>query len=227
METTGPGLLRIMLVDDHPIVRSGLRLLVESEPEMRVVGEAGTFAEALAVVVSSQPDVVLLDLDLGGEDGLDLLPELKTAAPRARVLVLTAITDPETHSRVVRLGALGLVMKGAPADVLLKAIRKVHEGEAWFDRALLGRALFETAPPPDAAPADSDAGRIASLTKRELEVINLVGKGLRNRVIAEQLFITEATVRHHMGSLYEKLGVADRPELIVFAYRHNLVGPSE
>jgi DNA-binding NarL/FixJ family response regulator len=219
--------VRILLVDDHVVVRAGLRMLVESQVGLRVVGEAGCAAEALAVAASEQPDIVLLDLALGGEDGLELLPRLLAAASSSRVLVLTATKDVDVHSQALRLGAMGLVQKDASAEILLKAIRKVSAGEPWFDRALLGRALPDLTGTRRPEDVDPETARIATLTKRELEVVRLVGEGLRNRAIGERLFISETTARHHLTSIYGKLGVADRFELMVFAYRHGLSGRKE
>ena len=141
--------------------------------------------------------------------------------------MLTAIRDLDLHSQAVRRGALGLVQKGASADVLVRAIYKVHGGEAWFDRTLMGRALVELTRARDVTPEAPAAAQLASLTKREREIIRLVGEALKNKAIAERLRISEATVRHHLTSIYEKLGVSDRLELVVYAYRYKLAEPPE
>jgi two-component system, NarL family, nitrate/nitrite response regulator NarL len=219
--------LRILLIDDHEIVRSGLRLLVESQPGMQIVGEVGACADALTLAASEQPDIILLDLDFGDGGGLDLLPQLLAEAPSARVLVLTETKNTELHGQALRLGAMGLVQKGASTETLFKAIRKVHAGELWFDRVLMGRALSDLTRTRRPDGQDSESARIETLTKRELEVVNLVVAGLRNRAIGERLFISETTVRHHLTSIYEKLAVADRFELIVLAYRRGLVPREE
>jgi DNA-binding NarL/FixJ family response regulator len=133
--------IRIQLVEDHSIVRAGLRMLIESHPGLIVVGEAANGAEALALAESRQPDIILLDLGLGQESGLDLLPRLQSVAGRARVILLTGVRDPEQHRRAVRLGAMGVVLKEEAAQVLLDAVQKVHAGEVWLDPSMVASML--------------------------------------------------------------------------------------
>jgi two-component system, NarL family, nitrate/nitrite response regulator NarL len=163
---------------------------------------------------------VLLDLSLKEESALDFLPEIRTAAPDARIVVLTAMRDAELHRRAVELGALGLVGKEQAADVLLTAIDSVARGEAWIDPKTTASALEELTAARSRRPADAAAAR--SLTPRELDVLRLIGEGLRNREIARRLFISETTVRHHLTAIYEKLGVSDRLSLLVYAVRNGL-----
>jgi two-component system, NarL family, nitrate/nitrite response regulator NarL len=210
--------IRIVLVDDHELMRAGLRLVLESAPSMMVVGEASNGAEALHAAANTNPDVVLLDLDLGDENGLDLIPGLMASSARLQVLVLTGLRDTELHRRAVMQGAMGLVMKNRAVPTLLKAIEKVHEGEVWFDRSLLADVLRDRVRGGEPA-ADPDAARVASLSLREREVIQHVLAGQRNREIAQAMVISEATVRHHLTSIFAKLGVADRTELVIFAYK--------
>lgn len=222
MTTIDSKTVRIMLVDDHTVVRAGLRMLIESRPGLQVVGEAATTDEALTVAAQSQPDIILLDLDLGGDSGLDILPELFTTAKQARVLMLTGVRDPEEHHRAVRLGAMGVVVKEKAADDLLKAIEKVHAGEVWLDGALMARVLGRSRPVGEVMPVNPETARITSLTEREREVIALICEGLQNKLIGERLFISETTVRHHLTSIFDKLGVSNRLELVIYAYRHGL-----
>jgi DNA-binding NarL/FixJ family response regulator len=212
--------IRILIVDDHQLVQTGLRMLIESQPEMKVVGKARTGAEALAQAADTKPDLILLDIDLGGENGLDLLPELRRIAADARVLVLTGLTDEESHRQAARLGAAGLVLKQNAAEVLLKAIRKVSEGETWLDRSVMSNLLHEMNRPKKQI--DPHEARMASLTAREREVIALIAEGQKNKQIAERLFISETTVTHHLSSIYSKLGVSDRLELVIYAFSHSL-----
>ena len=214
--------VRLVLIDDHEVVRTGLRMLIESRPGWQVVGEAATGSEAQAAVAREQPDMIVLDLDLGGKSGLDFLAEVLATAPTARVLILTGVRDPDLHRRAVHLGALGLVMKENAAAVLLEAIEKVAAGEIWLEPALTARVLREMTRPRGAAARDPEAAKIALLTPREREVIPLIGEGLKNQQIAKRLFISEATVRHHLTSIFAKLGVADRLELLAYAYRNGL-----
>jgi DNA-binding NarL/FixJ family response regulator len=212
--------IRVLLVDDHEVVRLGLRALLSAQPHMELVGEAANTAEALALLASAAPDIVLLDIDLGEESGLDLLSPLQARAPAARVVLLTALRDAAMHKQAVRQGAMGLVLKDKPLDVVVRAIEKVHAGEVWLDRRLIADVLSTAN---EARPGNGvELRRIKALTAREREVIALLGKGIKNREIAEQLSISEATVRHHLTSVFSKLGVTDRFELVIFAYRHGL-----
>ena len=212
--------IRVLIIDDHELVRNGLRILLESQPGITVVGEASNAAEALANIISERPDIILLDLDIAND--LDLLPELYRITPDARVIVLTGTRDSETHRRAVRLGAMGLVRKEQASEVLLQAIAKVHAGEVWLERTLVADVLGEITRGGLVQPADPEAIRIAALTPREREVITLVGQGLKNRQIAAHLCIAEPTVRHHLTSIFAKLNVVDRLELVIYAYRHGL-----
>jgi two-component system nitrate/nitrite response regulator NarL len=211
--------LRLLIIDDHQLVSAALRMLIE-DAGLSVVGMARNRTEALELTAREKPDLVLLDLDLAGEDGLSLLPELKDAAGNSRVLVLTGIRDPEAHRRAVKLGAMGVVLKDQATDVLIKAIRKVCEGEVWLDRATMGNLLTEmTRKSSEVGPDDA---RIKSLTDREQQVITLIAEGLKNKQIAERLFISETTVTHHLSSIFSKLDVSDRLELVIYAFAHQL-----
>ena len=217
--------IRILIVDDHVIVRAGLRMLIENHEGLTVVGEAGTGTDALAITAREQPDIILLDLDIGGESGLDFLRDLLAAAPEARVLVLTGVRDPESHRRAVHLGAMGLVFKDKAAEVLIKAVEKVHAGEVWLDRSLTASVLSEMSQVEKTREADPEADKIRSLTSREREIVGLVCEGLKNKQIGERLFISEATVRNHLTSILSKLELSDRFELALYSYRQHLAKP--
>lgn len=217
--------IKVLLIDDHVIVRAGLRMLIENHVGMAVIGEAGTSSDALSIAAREQPDIVLLDLDMGAESGLDILPKLLGVAPTAKVVVLTGVRDVDAHRRAVHLGAIGLVFKDKAAEVLITAIEKVYAGEAWLDRALTASVLTEMAQTGGAKKADPGAGKIASLTERELEIVELVCEGLKNKQIGDRLFISEATVRNHLTSILSKLELSDRFEVALFAYRHHLAKP--
>jgi len=214
--------IRIELVDDHAVVRSGLRLIVESRAGWIVVAEAGTAREAVAAAEREQPDVILLDLDLGADKGLECLPLLRQAAPNARILILTGLRDSEVHQQAVRLGATGVILKDTAADYLLRAIECVNAGESWLDRLTTAHLLAELAGNPKPQRADPQQAKVASLSDREREVIALVTTGLRNRDIAERLHISEATVRHHLTAIFAKLEVSDRLGLTIYALQHPL-----
>jgi len=183
---------------------------------------AATVAEALALAAHTQPDILLLDLDLGGEQGAARIPALLEAAPAARLVVLTGVRDPEAHRQAVRHGALGLVVKEQAPATLLQALAQVHTGGVWLEPPLVVWAL-RTLPPPALPPAPEAA--IVRLTAREREVIPLLVAGLRNQDIAARLGIGEGTVRHHLTAIYAKLGVPGRVALALYACQHGLAQP--
>ncbi|HEY2975072.1 MAG TPA: response regulator transcription factor [Pyrinomonadaceae bacterium] len=219
MSAATPEPIRILIVDDHAILRAGLRMLIDQNPAMKVIGVAGNGREALALAAREQPDLIILDILLGDEDGLTLLPELRDAATNARVLVLTGLRSSESQRRAILAGAMGVVLKEHAAEVLIKAIKKVHQGEVWLDRSLMGSVLDQMT---QAQEIDPEKGKIASLTDREREVIALIAEGLKNKQIGQRLFISETTVTHHLSSIFSKLGVSDRLELIIYAFRYRL-----
>jgi two-component system, NarL family, nitrate/nitrite response regulator NarL len=224
MVTPAAKQIRILLVDDHAVVRAGLRMIIQSRPGMTIVGEAGNREEALALAASQHPDIVLLDLDLGGDSGMALIADLIAAAGDARIIILTGMRDPESHRQAVLLGAMGIVKKEKAAEVLISAIERVYAGEAWLDPSLMAGVLTELSRS-SKPKSDPETEKIATLTNREREVIALVGEGIKSKEIAGRLFISETTVRHHLTSIFDKLGVADRVELLIYAYRHGLASP--
>ena len=216
-----PPQIRIMIVDDHAVIRTGLRMLIEQDQTMNVVAMVGTRDEALLLAEKEQPDIILLDLMLGDEDGLEFLPALCETSPKSRVLVLTGVQSTESHRSAIRRGAMGIVLKQQAADLLLKAIQKVHAGEVWIDRSMMGSVLEDVRTERNQAPS-AEESKIARLTPREREVVALVSEGLKNKLIGERLYISETTVTHHLSSVFSKLEVSDRLELIIYAFRHGL-----
>jgi two-component system nitrate/nitrite response regulator NarL len=221
MSETGVKEVRILIVDDHLVVRTGLRMLIENQPQMKVVGMAANRKEALELAASTAPDVILLDLDLGVENGIDFLPDLREQATTARVLVLTGLKDAQTHRRAVKQGAMGIVLKEEAAEVLIKAIEKVSAGELWLDRTTMGN-LFDEMTRKESKPESGETARITSLTDRERQIVGLIAEGLKNKQIGERLFISETTVTHHLTSVFSKLGVSDRLELVIYSFTHGL-----
>jgi two-component system nitrate/nitrite response regulator NarL len=215
-------LIRIMLVDDHQMILSSLKMLLDSTPDFRVVGTATTGEQALNVAAETQPDVILLDLNLNGHSALEFLPDLLKTANKSRVLILTMGILDDTRMEAIRLGAVGVVMKEAAFEVLHKAICKVHDGEIWLDRSVLRSLLTVMSRRDGIKDGDKEKSKIASLTKRERDVIRLIGEGLKNKDIAARLFISETTVHHHLTAIFGKLDVADRVGLIIYAYQHGL-----
>lgn len=200
-------------------------MLIENHAGMTVAGEAGSRTDAIAAAEREKPDIILLDLDMGGDSSLNFIREILSVAEGARVIILTGVRDPDMHSRAMRLGAMGLVLKEKAAEVLIKAIERVYEGEAWMDRSMMASMLTEMSRAASARRDDPEAAKIASLTEREREIIKLVCQGLKNKQIAELLFISEATVRNHLTSILSKLDTSDRFELAIYSYRHGLAEP--
>jgi DNA-binding NarL/FixJ family response regulator len=212
-----PAVVRILLVDDHAMFREGVKLLLSRQPQLEVIGEAGDPEEALALAAREQPDVVLLDVDLAGDSGLDILAALQANAPKCDIIVLTGIRDPGLQARALRSGARGFVQKDQHGDLVLQAIRKVREGEVWFDRGTIGAAVSRLM---SGESAEEDS--LEALTAREIDITRLVGEGLKNDAIAERLFISEKTVRNHLTVIFDKVGVRDRLHLAIYAYRRGL-----
>lgn len=213
--------MRVFLISAQVMVREGLSKLIESHGSMTVVGETGTRGEALQILPRVRPDIILFDPDPGWESGLDVIPELLVAFEGARVLVLTGALDEALHHTALHLGAMGVVLKDQTADVLRKAIERVHAGEAWIDRTTMGRMLANRSKPPFGT-AGQETAKVSTLTERERQIVALVGEGLKNKQIAERLSISESTVRHHLTTIFAKLEVSDRVELLILAYRHQL-----
>jgi two-component system nitrate/nitrite response regulator NarL len=214
--------VRIVVIEEQELYRRGLCLLLSQQPGMQVVGDAADRREALALVQQKKPDVVLLTLTQGDCIGINILPELFTVSEETRVLVLSESGDPELQRQAVRLGAAGVIFKNKPAEMLLKAVACVYEGEAWLDRSTTASLLQELSPRNRAVKKNPEEIKISSLSQREREVIKMVGKGLKNKQIAETLFISDVTVHHHLTSIYSKLEIADRLELVIYAYRNSL-----
>ena len=216
--------IRILLLDDHRSVLWGLEKLIEGEhPRMQVVGKATTSAEALKLLDEVQPDIILLDLDLGGENGSNAIQSL-IAKSKAKVLVLTGSRDIAVHDAAVLAGAMGVVEKGEPAETILKAIRKVHEGEIWLDRSATGRIFLELSRNKASEAQNPEQRKIASLTPRERQIVVEIGSDAAagSKVIAERLHISEHTLRNHIASIYEKLEVSSRLELFAYAGKHGI-----
>lgn len=209
--------IRVALVDDHPIVLRGLQQLFESEAGFAVVACCRDGAEALAAARRGDADVLVLDLRMPGVGGLDVLRAIAAEHLACRVVVLTATLRDAQVTEVLQLGAKGLVLKESTPETLIECVRRVQRGEQWVDRAAMARGLDHAVRTGPGAPPG------ASLTPRELEVVRMVAQGLRNREIAERLFISEGTVKIHLHNTYDKLGVDGRLELLLYAQEKGLV----
>lgn len=220
--------IRVFLIDDHRSILWGLERLIDSgKPAMQVVGSATSCAEALTMIEKLAPDVILLDIDLGGENGINELPKL-IAKTRAKILVLTGVRDRSTHDNAVLAGASGVVEKETSAETILTAIGKVHAGQLWLDRAATGRVFVEFTREAAIQAADPERAKMASLTDREREIAiaTVTNAGATAKTIAQSLHISEHTLRNHLTSIYDKLGVDNRLGLYAYANKHGLTKPS-
>ena len=210
--------IRVVLVDDHPVVLGGLRALLDSLPDFEVVGTATDGEAGVREVVLTRPDVVLMDIRMPGIDGLEATRRIRESASGVAVLVLTMFDDDDTVFGAMRAGAQGYLLKGADQAEIDRAIRAVVAGEAIFSPGVAQRVLgYFAAPPPVADP-------FPELTAREREVLDLMAAGERNQVIADRLFLSPKTVANHISSIFVKLAVADRSAAIVRARRGGLGG---
>jgi len=211
--------IRVLLADDQELMRTGLRKIVESEPDLEVVGEAADGAEAISQAHLLHPDVVLMDVRMPRVDGIAATRELSAST---RVLVLTTFDLDEYVYEALRAGAGGFLLKDAPADELLSGIRVVSRGDALLAPSVTRRLIEEFAKRPR---VDEAAIRLGDLTPREVEVLRLIARGLSNGEIAEHLFVGEATVKTHVGHILGKLDLRDRAQAVVVAYESGLVQP--
>ena len=208
--------ISVLIVDDHPVVRRGLRALLEVQDGIEVVGEAGDGATALALAAERAPDVILLDLKLPGMDGIAVLGELRARNNAARVLVLTSATEAAAAGLAVRSGAAGMLYKDVDPDALVRAIRSVHDGHLLLAPEAAG-SLVRSA---GTGGPGAHGGGLDALTSREREVLAELTKGRSNREIARALNISEKTVKAHVSSVLAKLGVQDRTQAALLAVRH-------
>jgi DNA-binding NarL/FixJ family response regulator len=220
-----PTPIRVMIVDDHKSIVWGLERLVESaHPYMEIAGTANSCAQMLAIVGTEMPDVILLDLDLDGICAVDAIADIQRLS-KARVLILTGDKDPDIHHAAFMNGAHGVIGKEAEADVLLHAIERVHSGEVWINRTMMGRVLgaMSTGTNGDGK-RNPDATRIASLTPRERDIVRAIvrHRGAKSNVIAETVCISEHTLRNHLTVIYDKLDVRNRIDLYAYATEHGL-----
>jgi DNA-binding NarL/FixJ family response regulator len=219
--------IRVLIVDDQELVRIGFRLFLETQPGLAVVGEAGDGEEAIERVRELRPDVVLMDIRMPTMDGVEATAKLTSGAiePAPRVLVLTTFDLDEYVFGALRAGAAGFLLKDAPRERLIEAIRVVHSGEALLSPSITRRLIEDFAARTD--PIEPPAAVLAELTPREREVLVLVAHGLSNAEIAARLVVTEATVKSHVGAVLLKLGLRDRVQAVVFAYEHGIVVAGE
>jgi DNA-binding NarL/FixJ family response regulator len=218
-------LIRVLLVDDQELVRAGLRRILHPDEGFEIVGECEDGDEVEEAVARLQPDVVVMDVRMKRVDGAAATRQLRTRNDAPPVLVLTTFGDDEILSAALRAGAAGFQLKDAPGEEIMRSARVVAAGVAWLDPAVTERVLATYRA---TAPADDEtaAASIEELTPRELDVLRMMGRGASNTEIAEELFVSEATVKSHIGHIFTKLDLRDRAAAIVFAFDHGLVAPS-
>lgn len=207
-------MIRLVLVDDHPIVREGLTTVLEDRPELEVVGGAGTAEEGLELAETLRPDVVLLDLEMPGMGGLDAIARFAQRSPLSQVMIFTAYGTDERVLTALRAGARGYLLKGAPAEEIARAISAVHAGETYLDPRVAGSLVAEINAPRRFA---------ATLTDREREVLRLIADGLPNKGIARRLDISERTVKFHVTSILRKLEVDNRAGAVAVAAQRGIL----
>jgi DNA-binding NarL/FixJ family response regulator len=215
--------IRLLIVDDQELVRAGLRGVLRARFGFEIVGECPDGADVPAAVDTLAPDVVVMDVRMPGVDGIAATRQLRTRPDAPPVLALTTFDDDEVLAGMLRAGAAGFALKGAPADELHRAVRAVADGAAWLDPAVTSRVLsvFRRVP----APGPDVGCGLARLTDRERDVLALIGHGLTNAEIAARFVVAEGTVKTHVNHVFAKLGLRDRPAAIVFAYDNQLVTP--
>ena len=209
--------IRLILADDHPIVLEGLAQLFRVEPEFHVEARCRDGEEALCEVRARRPDVLVLDVRMPRRDGLEVLRAIRLEGLTTRVVLLTAALEEEELVEALRLGVGGVVLKEMAPQLLLEAVKEVHSGGSWLDKGSVSRVLSKLLEREEVA---KEVAQV--LTPREIEIVRMVARGLRNRAVAEQLTITEGTVKIHLHNIYQKLGVDGRLELAVYAQSKGL-----
>jgi two-component system, NarL family, response regulator DevR len=209
---------RIMLVDDHEVVRLGLKALIERNPDMEVVAEAASAAESVTKAVAFKPDVVVMDIRLSGDSGIDACREITTQLPETKVIMLTSYAEDEMLFAAIRAGAAGYVLKQAGGQDVIRAIETVGQGNALLDPAITERVFAEVR----RAARAQETSAFAPLTEQERRVLKLVADGKTNREIALELHLGEGTVRNYVSNILSKLSLANRAEAAAYATKHNL-----
>src|SRR3974390_1548276 len=218
--------IRSGVADDHPIFRDGLCRLLALEEDFEVVAQAQDGRQVLDVLQQHEPDILLLDLKMPGLDGLATLQRLQAMKNKTRVIVLTASDDKNEFVQAMKLGTSGIVLKQTATDLLIKSIRKVHDGEIWLDSHTTAEVIRRFVSADDVAPLPHPAGppqrERSPLSQREREIVALVAQGFKNKEMAEKMFISEQTVKNHLHNIFDKLGVSDRLELALYAIHKGL-----
>jgi len=213
--------IKVMIVDDHSLIREGLRRLLELEKDIDVTGQASNGREAVEMALSLKPDVILMDINMPIKNGLEAIKELRAINCRSRIVMITIHGHQEYLLEAIRLGAAGYVMKDAEVDRILEAIRSVHAGKTYIQPGIKNMALMEkveTVFDPHKSKVEED-----NLSRREIQVLLLIADGKNNREIADNLFISEKTVKNHVSNIFKKIDVVDRTQAAVYAFKNKIV----
>lgn len=217
-------MIRVALVDDQAMVRAGLRMILDSEADITVCGEASDGSEAVALAASTEPDVILMDIRMPGLDGISAARDVLAHCPKVRVVILTTFDDDEHVYEALQVGASGFLLKSADGDTLVNAVRVVASGEAMLAPEVTRRVIERfSAAASGRMPTPADA--LGDLSEREVEVLRLMARGLSNQEIASELFVSGTTVKTHVSHILTKLGVRDRVQAVVEAYESGIVVP--
>ncbi|HTY72688.1 MAG TPA: response regulator transcription factor [Actinomycetes bacterium] len=214
--------VRVVLVDDQPVVRSGLRMILQAQPDLEVIGEAADGVEAIEVIAASDPDVVLMDIQMPTLDGIETTRRLRASGSRARVLVLTTYALDAYVFDALQAGAAGFLLKTDPPQTIVDGVRTVAAGDALLAPQVTRRIIDTFVARAPAAPQEPP--ELSRLTERERDVLKELARGLSNAEIGQALFISEGTVKTHVARILDKLGLRDRVQAVVYAYQHGLSG---
>ncbi len=210
--------IKILIADDHSMVRQGLKQIVELENDIEVVSQASNGKEAVRLAMEMNPDIILMDINMPDLNGIQALSELKTMGCQSKVIVLTIHAEREYLLKTVQLGAAGYVLKDADSDVLIKAIRNVYRGKTYIQPTMTTELIKEF----NQGSTTIEKPKHELLTKREVEVLELITEGMLNKEIAAQLYISEKTVKNHVSNIFKKLNVSDRTQAAIYAFKHNI-----
>ncbi len=215
--------ISIVILDRHALVRAGLRFIIENHSGYKVVGDAGKIEDGVEIISKLEPDIVLFELNITEQPAIDLISQLISASENSRYILVTDSNDPLITQHAVETGVMGVVFKTQTPDVLIKAIEKVNFGEVWLERSLIANVISRLSRNNKPQKPKVGENSIEELSEREKQIVRLIGQGYKNKKISAQLCISETTVRHHLTSIYNKLGVSDRLELLVYAHRNGFV----